>query len=338
MTQSAVRSTETSSLGHRARPVKMIVAIAAAALVVIGVGVGFLVENLSSPSYPIHPTKFVRYFGLHEPDAPNSYSGIDQFAQSAGRQPNIVSYYSPWLESFQAGFASSAEEHGAITLVQIDPQNVSLKSIANGKYNSYLQSYAMAVRNFDSPVVLSFGHEMNGNWSSWGFQHTPPAVFVAAWQHIVKAFRSAGANNVIWLWTVNVVDAKPLIPDPSPWWPGRQYVTWIGIDGYFYLHAQTFSQVFGPTIVDVRMLSSDPILIAETGAEQSAGQASKIDALFAGARQYGLSGFVWFDENVQGRSWRIDDPEVFAALHRDSEAFMKAPSAQASPSADNPAP
>ena len=100
-------------------------------------------------------------------------------------------------------------------------------------------------------------------------------------------------------------------------------MTWVGIDGYYYLSSQTFSQVFGPTIVDVRRLTGDPILIAETGAAPATGQAAKITDLFAGMQTYGLSGFVWFDENTQGRIWRIDSSGAFNAFRQDTKEFMR---------------
>jgi mannan endo-1,4-beta-mannosidase len=267
-------------------------------------------------------TQSVRYLGVYEPDAPGSYAGIDQFAQAIGKQPNLVSYYSPWLEPFQLGFASSAASHGAIILVQIDATNVSLASITAGRYDDYLRSYATAVKAFGSQVILSFGHEMNGYWYSWGKQRTSPAVFVAAWRHIVTVFRGVGAGNVIWLWTVNVVDGTSLIPNPAPWWPGSSYVTWVGIDGYYNSPSSTFAQVFGPTIVDVRALTGDPILISETGAEPAVGQQAKIADLFAGIRTYGLLGFLWFDENYDGQDWRIDSPQVLAKFRQDAAAFF----------------
>ena len=77
-------------------------------------------------------------------------------------------------------------------LVQIEPTGVSLAAIASGRYDTYLRSYAAAVKAFGGQVILSFGHEMNGYWYSWGYRHTSPAVFVAAWRHIVTVFRAAG--------------------------------------------------------------------------------------------------------------------------------------------------
>jgi len=321
-----------SDPGSTTRGRKYVGFITCAALV-IGAVVGVAVyKKLAHPS-SIHPTQVVRYLGVYEPDTPSSYSGVNQFAQRIGRQPNLVSYYSPWLEPFQASFVTAAAKHGAITLVQIDPKNISLASIASGRYDVYLRSYAAAVKRFGSKVALSFGHEMNGDWYSWGNRHTSASVFVAAWRHIVSVFRAVGAKNVIWLWTINVIDNH--IPNPAPWWPGASYVTWVGIDGYYFLPSLSFAQVFGPTIVAVRALTDDPILITETGAEPAGAQPAKIDDLFAGSRAYGLFGFVWFDkyDKSKGLDWRINNPKSFAAFRRGVKAFMKPPATSAPTSA-----
>ena len=196
-------------------------------------------------------------------------------------------YYSQWLEPFNIGFVTTAAKHGAVTLVQIAPKNISLESIASGRYDAYLQSYASEVKAFGAQVILSFGHEMNGDWYSWGYTHTSPAVFVAAWQHIVTVFRNQGTTNVTWLWTTNIIGMPNRIPEPSSWWPGNSYVNWVGIDGYYWNSTTDFASLFGPTIADVRELTSDPILIAETGAEPSAGQSAKIANLFAGVSTLG---------------------------------------------------
>ncbi len=79
--------------------------------------------------------------------------------------------------------------------MQIDPTGISIAAIASGHYDSYLSSYAEAVRAYRHPVILSFGHEMNGYWYSWGYLHTPPAAFVAAWRHIVTLFRALGEHG-----------------------------------------------------------------------------------------------------------------------------------------------
>ena len=342
MTSLYPRSTARTSSGRRATRMKKYVVSVICVVVIIGavVAAAMIWGPLRSSS---HPTGPVRYLGVYEPDAPGSYTGVNQFAKAIGRQPSLVSYYSPWLDRFQAGFAATAARHGAIALVQMDPktaqgESVPLAGIAAGRYDSYLRSYAAGVKASGTQVILSFGHEMNGNWYSWGHEHTSAGVFVKAWRHIVNVFRAAGAKNVTWLWTVNVINESPPIPNPRPWWPGNSYVNWVGIDGYYFLSSQSFAQVFGPTIVDVRALTHDPIFISETGASPEAGQAAKITDLFDGIRTYGLLGFLWFDENTKGRAWRLSSPGAFAAFRQDAKTFMRPPATSASAPSGTPSP
>ena len=220
-------------------------------------------------------------------------------------------------------------------LCRLDPKDVSISAIASGQYDSsFLEPYAEAVRAYHHPVILSFGHEMNGFWYSWGYDHTPPAVFVAAWRHVVTIFRTAGARNVTWMWTVNVMhpraSASTRVPAPGPWWPGGSYVNWVGIDGYYYNSASTFAPMFGPTIAAVRALTHDPILISETSVAPAAGQSVKIADLFAGIRLYGVLGFVWFDAthwfDAVLEDWRLQGPASFVALRRAAEMYYRPPS------------
>jgi mannan endo-1,4-beta-mannosidase len=262
------------------------------------------------------------YIGVFQRGAPQSYAGITEFTKTTGVKPRVVSYYSGWSEAFQAGFATDAVRHGALPLVQIDPTNVSLAAIAAGQYDDYLRSYADAVRSFGHKVILGFGHEANGDWYSWGYKHTPAVAFVAAWRHIVDVFRQQGARNVIWMWTVNVIHpGSEKIASPVRWWPGSSYVTWVGIDGYYYKPSWTFAPLFGPTIKIVHALSRVPIpiLISETGAP-TAYQPAKIANLFAGIRAYGLLGFVWFDANGV-MDWSLGSPAAIAAFRRGANAM-----------------
>jgi mannan endo-1,4-beta-mannosidase len=279
------------------------------------------------PSAPRHrdfalPTSPGSYIGLYADGVPASYAGVTAFAAATAVKPALVLYYSGWLEPFQASFATRAAENGGVPLVQIDPKDVSIAAIASGQYDSYLSAYAEAVRAYRHPVILSFGHEMNGGWYSWGYRHTSPAVFVAAWRHIVNLFRALGARNVTWMWTINIIHGAHNVPSPGPWWPGSSYVNWAGIDGYYYSPSESFGSLFGPTIVAVRALTRDPILIAETGVAPAAGQPAKIANLFAGIRLYGLLGFVWFD-SINIEDWLLTSRQAIAAFRQGAQTYRR---------------
>jgi mannan endo-1,4-beta-mannosidase len=316
---------------RRQRSRRRIVTTAAAILAAVAIAAGVILYNRSPDSstgpLPVHlPTGTGSYLGIFDKDIPNSYSGVTAFTKATGAKPDLVMYYSGWYVPFPTKFATTAANEGAAPLVQMDPTKIKIAAIASGQYDGYLSAYAEAVRAYRHPVVLSFGHEMNGDWSTWGYRNTSPAVFVRAWRHIVNLFRALGANNVTWLWTVNIINdtQRGRIPGPAPWWPGSSYVNWVGIDGYYLKPSWQFAPLFGPTIDAVRALTLDPILIAETGAVPAADQPAKIANLFAGIRQYGLLGFVWFDDtNYKGVPFAIDSPAAFAAFRNGASTYTR---------------
>jgi hypothetical protein len=299
-------------------------AVAALALAVLATTSGQQVKQSPQQSGSgTLPATAGSYLGVYADGVPTSYAGVAAFTNATGIRPRLVVYYSGWLEPFDTAFATTAARHGAVPLVQINPTGVSLADIASGRYDSYLTAYALAVRAYRHPVILSFGHEMNAYWYSWGYGSTSPATFVAAWRHIVTVFRERGARNVTWLWTVNVIEKQQeQIPGPAAWWPGSAYVTWVGIDGYYLEPSSQFASLFGPTIIAVRELTHDPILIAETSAVPAVGQPGKIADVFAGVRTYGLLGLVWFDD-VTSDDYRITSPAAIAAFRRAAEADIR---------------
>ncbi len=303
--------------GRRRRVAVRRAALAAAVFAVLLAVTGCLTPlTAQAPLRPV-PAPASPLVGVFEPDAPGSWSQIARFSIATGVKPRIVLYYSLWNDPFSTSFAQAAWAHDAYVLVQLDPDRVTLASIAAGGSDAYLRSYADAVVAFGHPVILSFGHEMNGTWYSWGDGHTPPATFVAAWRHIVRVFRAAGAANVTWLWTVNSIAGASSSLDL--WWPGAAWVDWTGIDGYYVRATDTFGSLFGSTIADIRTFSSTPLLIAETAVGTTPNRESQIGGLFAGVRANRLAGVVWFDEaqhaGIYHQDWRLeDDPAALAAF------------------------
>jgi Glycosyl hydrolase family 26 len=303
-------------------------ALAIIAVAAIASGVIWYDRSADPPGpLPVNlPPATASYLGVYTKGVPDTYAGVTAFSSATGAKPDVAMYYSGWYVPFSTRFATSAAKNGAVPLVQMDPDTVNVAAIASGKYDGYLSAYAEAVRIYRNPVILSFGHEMNGDWSSWGYRHTSPAVFVAAWRHIVTLFRTLGARNVTWLWTVNIINdtQRGKIPRPNQWWPGASFVNWVGIDGYYLKPSWKFAPLFGPTIADVRDLTSDPILIAETGAVPNAGQPAKIADLFNGIRQYGLLGFVWFDTtNTIGQQFGISGSAAIAAFRKGASTYHR---------------
>ena len=247
------------------------------------------------------------------------------FTSAAGVAPGIAAYYSGWGEGFPVAFARQAWSHHAYVLVQMEPRTTTCASIAAGGSDAYLSSYAAAVRSFRRPVIISFGHEPNGPWYPWG-SHTPAAEYVAAWRHVVDVFRSQGADNVTWLWAVNI-GRLSLLKDR---YPGASYVNWIGVTGYYAASWSNFaSSDLAPTISYVRQLApGKPMIVTETGVAPDPRRPAQIRNLFTGAVADTVDAVIYFDIKQSGgkynQDWRLEgDPAALAAFRQASAAYQR---------------
>jgi hypothetical protein len=237
------------------------------------------------------------------------------FRAQTGVKPKIVLNFGGWGKDFMANWASNVTAGGGLPLLQIG-MGKSKKDpplIASGADDAYLASFARQVRDFGHPIILSYGHEMNGAWYSWGWKRTTPTTFVAAWRHIVKVFRAQGATNVTWLWTVQAyADSPAQTTSPGRWWPGSDYVTWVGVDGHYLYAGETFHTIFDPILSAVENITSKPILIAETAISPKVGQESSLPDLFEGVASGGLLGLVYFD-TTGNADYRLQSSAALAA-------------------------
>jgi hypothetical protein len=101
--------------------------------------------------------------------------------------------------------------------------------IAAGRFDALLRRWARAIRRHPGPVAIRFAHEMQGSWYPWSID---PAAYRAAWRHVRRVVRAAGARNTVWIWSPNAnvdhTDARALA-DMEPYWPGARYVDAVGI-------------------------------------------------------------------------------------------------------------
>jgi mannan endo-1,4-beta-mannosidase len=299
-----------------------------------GGGISPTVTNPSAPpkSAPSQPSFSMpilinppagKYFGV-DPDGPaDSLASVQAFARSAGRKPDLIGDYVAWGSQFDRTAALNAWEYGAIYYMAWEPFSTSVGAIASGASNGYITSFAQQVKAAAVPVAISFGHEMNGNWYPWGTTETTPADFVAAWRLIHAIFATVGAANVIWVWNPNVISADdvPL----RPYYPGDSYVDWIGVTGYFPMTgAQTFSELFGPTMAEIRQFTRKPFIIAETSVQSGPAEVQCAKNLVKGVReQADVLGFIWFEFNKDGVDWQLADRPVIRSVIARGLAHLK---------------
>ncbi|KAI8912494.1 glycoside hydrolase superfamily [Gorgonomyces haynaldii] len=137
---------------------------------------------------------------------------------------------------------------------------------------------------YGTPVFLRFGHEMNGDWTYYGMQ---PIEFKLGFQRMAIAVRKV-TNMTAMVWGPNlgvnypflnggvplpargtpnflqldtngdgVIDIKD---DPyTPYYPGDDYVDWVGMSLYWYPDAGTgFNNLPDPTFFIDQLTSNGP--------------------------------------------------------------------------------
>lgn len=264
-------------------------------------------------------------FGAATEGGPGNLSALDAFETAAGKQVSLYVYYQSFAfdPNFNAVAASSLRAQGITPMVTWEPWDpsvgstnqpaYSLKAIASGAHDAYISRWASQVRDWGHPLWLRFAHEMNGNWYPWaaGVNGNSAADYVAAWRHVHDLFSLAGASNVTWVWSPNVV--APGFTALDQLYPGDAYVDRLGLDGYNWGTTQSWgstwqspAEVFGASLAILRQLSSLPVVIAETASAEAGGdKAEWIRQFFVLMEQNpAVQAFVWFNFNKE-TDWRI---------------------------------
>ena len=257
-------------------------------------------------------------FGLHTREAPWWMGELDYVSRLIGKAPNNLLFFSNWSTPFPAEQVRTAWGRGMTPQVAWEPSipgadsQPTLRSIADGEWDPYIDEWAAAAAAHGQPIVLRLAAEMNGNWYTWSEQTNGNSEgdYVDMWRHVHSRFEAAGADNVVWLWSVNRSDN--LKTDIIDYWPGEEYTDWVGISGYWRGHEgapePTFDSVYSNTLSELREITAKPILLAEVGAGTNvdADRINWLTTLFDGLETNpDIIGFVYFNDNKAGGDFRI---------------------------------
>lgn len=201
-------------------------------------------------------------------------------------------------------------------------------AIADGSYDTYLRAWAKSVAAWAKPFFLSFDHEMNGGAYPWGLGqngNTRASDYVSMWRHVHSIFQAAGASNVVWVWSPNA------LPDGAAFdqfYPGDQYVNWVGMDGYNAGIApspnaaggwHSLADEFRATYADLTVLApSIPVLVGETASSSEGGdKAAWITRAFSDVPTLfpRVGAIIWFEANKE-QDWRVESSQTTLAAFR----------------------
>lgn len=247
--------------------------------------------------------------------APYQTSTWDTFEKHAGRKVGIVHGGDPWLkwDGYGEGATDLVHERGAVPLKSLGSTVAKneLAEVLEGKFDTQIDAWAEAARDYGHTVYLRPWWEMNGFWFPWGRAKN----YIEAWRYLhgrVKAI----APNVEFIWCVNTIWEDPE-SDPGPWYPGDAYVDWVGIDGYTgenplkNIGWRSPTNLFLPTYERLQEIApGKPMMICETGCSEYGGnKAAWIANLLGNVLPYTLpeiKALVWFNWDIEEGEGKLD--------------------------------
>jgi cellulose synthase/poly-beta-1,6-N-acetylglucosamine synthase-like glycosyltransferase len=264
--------------------------VAIAAVVVLIVS-GWQIAEWRKSSQPLHMAKTVYsggfYVGLYDPvaDTGKVPASFHTFGQQLGANMRIYSMYQAWgpesITRFPMEALQEVRKAGSVPMITWEPWSGGFNELAGdpelfqnrrvyagilrGDFDNYLKAYALKMREYGGPVLLRFAHEFDNPaypWSPAG--GNTPAEFKKMWVHVVNIFNQNGASNVGWVW-------NPWSPEAvEKYYPGDDYVDWVGLTALNYGQASSnrkwygFGQLYQPYREKLAGIKK-PVMLAEFG-------------------------------------------------------------------------
>jgi hypothetical protein len=259
-------------------------------------------------------------------EAPKNPEVWERFEHDAGKPLTIVNTGQNWGQ-FDTTTMQQVIDGGAIPLVTMGiSSGVTMQEVAEGKQDTQIRAWAKSAKAFGYPFMFRPWREMNGAWYSWGRD----PYYVAAWRHFHDVVEEEGATNVTWAWIVNTIWSDPG-SDPTPYYPGDDYVDWVGMDAYnwgknpiqpdIWLSPE---QAIDPTLAVLEEITDKPVALTEVASSDAGGnKASWIrDFLHSYLPDHpNIKAMIWFNWNIlQGGlryDWPIESSEAAEQAFRD---------------------
>ncbi|OLZ39512.1 hypothetical protein A6E15_00275 [Natrinema saccharevitans] len=118
------------------------------------------------------------------------------------------------------------------------------RDIADGEYDDVLSRWTAALDDWLHPgdgsaerrLYLNFAPEMNGDWVPWSGAtgDSTPADFVDMWERTYEEVTDGDISDhhLQWIWAPDNVGTPSAGYSISEYYPGDNYVDWIGMHGY----------------------------------------------------------------------------------------------------------
>lgn len=193
---------------------------------------------------------------------------LDDLEARLGRRLRLDRIYRQWDSAAPSDREADTLAAGRTPIVSFngrrpDAEPISWASVARGDHDEHLVAVADAFAHLEAPVFALFHQNADDNEAEFGTAEE----FRDAYRHVVELFRSRGATNVVWVFTLR---SPAFATRADEFYPGDDVVDWIGVNAYNY-----GTEAEGSRWISLRGLLSDflrwssahpkPLMIAESG-------------------------------------------------------------------------
>jgi len=208
---------------------------------------------------------------------------IINFKNNYGKKPYLVMVFIDWNHFVDKKIIEDVYTQNCTLIVTWEPWNfvskepIDYDQLLTGKYDQYIAEFANKLKTINKDVFLRFSHEMNGDWYPWAGVKIGKEKYIAIHRHVKDIFNKEGVTNVKWIFSVNWEDVPKENNYFALYYPGNQYVDYIGIDGYNWGNTQkwskwiSFNDIFYKRYNEIVQNFNKPVIISEFGCAPSGG-------------------------------------------------------------------
>ena len=204
---------------------------------------------------------------------------ITSFEALAGKDITWACFSQLWFESMAYPYdqVHTIHDTGVIPYIRMQPRSTrdeyvretvyTMDNIIAGQFDAELRQWARDAKADGIPLCVEFCVEVNGQWFPWnGFWNgggtttgygdptypDGPERYRDAYRHVIDLFRSEHVSNITWFFhTTSYAEPDEAWNDPKYYYPGDDYIDWIGVSVYGALYpAQNYWDTFDETLTD----------------------------------------------------------------------------------------
>ncbi len=224
-------------------------------------------------------------FGVFSADQPSNLD-LNRFKASFGKNPDLVMIFLDWERFIEPEIITEVYKRGSFLVITWEPWDASSKEgidyrgLLLGRYDKYISDFALSLKDIGQEVMVRFAHEQNGDWYPWSGKRVGKDTYIALCRYIKGIFDKNDVKNVKWVFSVNWED----IPEDNyflDYYPGDDYVDYIGIDGYNWGKSERWSKwmefkdIFLKRYLEIVNNTPKPVLITEFSTSSSGGDKAK---------------------------------------------------------------